>query len=50
MTKIINKFLLIHHKSIPEMDLEQPGFKFSASGLFTENKKNTKKIKTKTRF
>ena len=39
MNKIINKFLLIGDKIMPEMHLRQPGFTYSACGLFTKNKK-----------
>ena len=30
---------------MPEMDLKQPGFKFSACGPFTKNKERTQKFK-----
>ena len=30
MNKIVNKFLLAGHKSMPEMHLRQPGFTYSA--------------------
>ena len=39
MNEIINKFLLISDKFMPEMHLRQPGFAYSAFGLFTKNKK-----------
>ena len=42
MSKIINKFLLIGDKFMPEMDLEQPGFTYSACGPFTINLPFTK--------
>ena len=35
MIDIINKFLLIGDKFMPEMDLRQPGFTYSACGPFT---------------
>ena len=45
MNKIINKFLLVGDKFMPEMHLRQPvsldksGFTYSACGPFTKNKK-----------
>ena len=42
MNEIVNKFLLVGDKFIPEMHLEQPGFTYSACGPFTKNKKNWK--------
>ena len=38
MTKIVNRFLLVGGKVMPEMRLKQPGFIYSASGPFTRNK------------
>ena len=38
MNEIINKFLLIGDKFMPEMHLKQPGFTYSACGPFTKNK------------
>ena len=38
MNDIINKFLLVGHKFMPEMHLRQPGFTYSACGPFTKNK------------
>ena len=35
MSDIINKFLLAGDKFMPEMHLKQPGFTYSAFGLFT---------------
>ena len=45
MYEIVNKFLLVGDKSMPEMHLRQPGFTYSACGLFTKSKeyKNLKK-------
>ena len=42
MNEIVNKFLLAGQKFMIEMHLRQPGFTYSAYGLFT--KKNKKKI------
>ena len=39
MNNIINKFLLTGDKFMPEMHLKQPGFTYSACGLFTKIKK-----------
>ena len=40
MNEIVNKFLLVGDRLMPEMHLKQPGFTFSACGPFTKNKKN----------
>ena len=40
MIEMINTFLLAADKSVPEIHLRQPGFTYSACGLF---KKKTKK-------
>ena len=44
MNNIINKFLLTGDKFMPEMDLRQPGFTYSASGPFTKNKERIEKF------
>ena len=44
MNDIINKFLLAGYKFMPEMHLSQPGFTYSACGLFTKNKERIKKF------
>ena len=38
MNEIVNKFLLIGDKFMPETHLKQPGFTYNAWGLFTKNK------------
>ena len=38
MNKIVNKFLLANDKFIPEINLKQPVFTYSACGPFTKNK------------
>ena len=38
MNEIVNKFLLVGDKFMPEMHLKQPGFTYSACGPFTRNK------------
>ena len=45
MKEIVNKFLLAGDKFMPEMNLRQPGFTYSACGPFTKNKKRIKKLK-----
>ena len=44
MNEVINTFLLVGDKFIPEMHLKQPGFTYSACGLFTKNKKRIGKF------
>ena len=46
MNEIINKFLLVEDKFIPEMHLKQPGFTYSACGPFTKNKERIDKFMT----
>ena len=38
MNEIVNNFLLVVDKLMPEMDLKQPGFTYSACGPFTKSK------------
>ena len=38
INEIVNKFLLAGDKFWPEIHLKQPGFTYSASGPFTQNK------------
>ena len=44
MNDIINKFILVGDKFMPEMYLRQTGFTYSACGLFTRNKERTEKF------
>ena len=44
MNEIINKFLLVGHKFMPEMHLKQPGFTYSACGPFRKNKERIEKF------
>ena len=44
MNEIINKFLLVGDKFMPEMDLRQLGFTYSPCGPFTKNKERIKKF------
>ena len=45
MNEIVNKFLLVGHKFMPEMHLRQAWFTCSACGLFTKNKEKIQKFK-----
>ena len=38
MNEIVNKFLLVGDKFMPEIHLKQPGFTYSACGPFTKDK------------
>ena len=44
MNEIVNKFLLVVGKFMPEMHLKQPGFTNSACGPFTKNKERIEKF------
>ena len=44
MNEIINKFLLVGDKFMPEMHLRQPGFTNSACAPFTKNKERIEKF------
>ena len=45
MDKVINKFLLVGDKFMPEMHLRQPRFVYSACGPFTRHKEKIKEFK-----
>ena len=45
MNEIVNQFLLVGDIFMPEMDLKQPGFTYSAFELFTKNKEKIQKCK-----
>ena len=45
MNDIINKFLLVGDKFMPEMHLRQHGFTYSACGPFTKSKERIQKFK-----
>ena len=45
MNEIINKFLLVGDKFMPEMHLKQPGFTYSACDPFTKHVERIKKFK-----
>ena len=44
MNEIVNNFLLVGEKFMPEMHLKQPGFTYSAFGPFTKNKERIEKF------
>ena len=44
INEIVNTFLLVGDKFMPEMHLKQLGFTYSACGPFTKNKKRTEKF------
>ena len=44
MNEIVSKFLLASDKFMPEMHFKQPGFTYSACGLFTRNIERTEKF------
>ena len=44
MNEIINKFLLVGDKFMPEMHLKQPGFTYSACGSFTKKKERIENL------
>ena len=44
MNKIVNKFLLVGDKFMPEMHLKQPRFTYSACGPFTKSKERIEKF------
>ena len=45
MSEIVNKFLLAGDKFMPEIDLRQPEFMYSACGRFDKNKERIQKFK-----
>ena len=45
MNEIVNKFLLVGDKFMPEMHLKQSGFPYSIYGPFTKNKQRIEKFK-----
>ena len=44
MNEIVNKFLLVRDKFIPEVNLKQPGFTYSACSPFPKNKERIEKF------
>ena len=44
MNEIVNKFLSAGDKFLPEMNLKQPAFTYSACGPFTKNKEIIQKF------
>ena len=45
MNELVNRFLLMGNKFMPEIHLRQPGFTYSACGPFTKNKEGIQKFK-----
>ena len=50
INEIVNKFLLLGDTFMPEINLKQPGFTYSAFGPFTRNKKHLCKQKIQILF
>ena len=44
MNEIVNTFLLVGDKFMPEMDLKLPGFTYTACGAFIKNKERIEKF------
>ena len=44
MDEIVNNFLLVGYKFMPEMHLKQPSFTYSACGPFTKSKERIEKF------
>ena len=44
MNEIVNKYLLVGDKFMPEMHLKQPGFTYSDCVPFTKNKERIEKF------
>ena len=44
INEIVNKFVLVRDKFMPEMHLKQPSFTYSACGPFTKNKERIEKF------
>ena len=44
MNEIVNKFLLVGDKFIPQMNLEQYGFTYNACGPFTNDQERIEKF------
>ena len=44
MNEIVNKFILVGDTFVPEMDLKQPDFTYSACGIFNKNKEKIEKF------
>ena len=44
MNEIVNTFLLVGDKFMPEMHLKQSGFTYSACGPFTKDKERIEKF------
>ena len=47
ISEIINKFLFVGEKFMPEMHLKQPGFAYSGCRPFTKNKERMQRFNRK---
>ena len=45
MNEVVNEYLLVGDKFMPEMYLRQPTFTYSSCGPFTKNKERVQKFK-----
>ena len=45
MNEIVNKFLLVGYKFMPELHLKQSGFTYSACDSFSRNKEGIEKFR-----
>ena len=50
MNEIVNKFLLVGDKFMPEVHLKQPGFTFSACGPFTKKQRKNWEVYAKRKY
>ena len=44
MNKVVNQFLLVGDKCMPELHLRQPGFTYSACRLFTKHRERIQNL------
>ena len=45
INEVVNRLLLVGDTFMPEIHLKQPGFTYSACGLFTKNKEKIQNLK-----
>ena len=45
INEVVNRLLLVGDTFMPEIHLKQPGFTYSACGLFTKNKERIQNLK-----
>ena len=46
INEVVNTFLVVGDKFMPEIHLKQPGFTYSACGPFTKNNERIKNLET----